>query len=42
MMGVQAYGAMMWGSLCERSEQMVWGQTIDKVHRHMSLYALFG
>jgi len=32
MMGAQAYGAMMWVSPCERCEQMVWGQTIDKVH----------
>jgi len=42
MMGAQAYGPMMWVSPCERCEQMVQGQTIDKVHRHMSLYELFG
>jgi hypothetical protein len=42
MMGVEAYGAMMWVSPCKRCEQMVWGHAIDKVHRHMSLYELFG
>ena len=42
MMGAQSYGAMMWVSPCERCEQMMRGQTIDKVHRHMSLYELFG
>jgi hypothetical protein len=42
MMGTQAYGAMMWLSPCERCEQMVRGPAIDKVHRHMSLYELFG
>jgi len=42
MMGAQAYGAMMWLSPCERCEQLVWGKAIDKVHRYMSLYKLFG
>ena len=42
MMGAQAYGAMMRVSPCERCEHLVWGQAIDKVHRYMSLYELFG
>jgi len=42
MVGAQAYGAMMWVSPCEWCEQLVWGQAIDKVHRYMSLYELFG
>ena len=41
MMGAQAYGVMMWVSPCERCEQLVWGQAINKVHRYMSLYELF-
>jgi len=41
-MGAQTYGAMMWVSPCEWCEQMVRGHAIDKVHRHMSLYELFG
>lgn len=30
------------GGPCERCDHMVWGQAIDKVHRHMGLYELFG
>ena len=41
MMDAQPYGVMMWVSPCERCEQLLWGQTIDKVHRYMSLYELF-
>jgi len=38
----EAYGVVMWVSPYERCEQMVQGQAIDKVHRRMSLYELFG
>lgn len=36
MMGAQAYGAMMWVCPCEQCDHMMWGQAIDKVHRHMT------